>query len=85
MNFEEWWNISGGSVVHKDPKEAARDAWQSAYMQACADMTPNGNVRPEYRTFKNIRTGELIYTNLTETVDDFRSLLDPNDYVEIKK
>jgi hypothetical protein len=28
MTFEEWWNISGGGVIHKDPKDAARDAWQ---------------------------------------------------------
>ena len=38
MTFEEWWNLSGASVTHKEPKDAARDAWQAAYMQACADM-----------------------------------------------
>jgi predicted HTH domain antitoxin len=38
MNFEEWWNVSGASVIHKEPKDAARDAWQSAYMQASAEM-----------------------------------------------
>ena len=28
MNFETWWNLSGASVIHKEPKDAARDAWQ---------------------------------------------------------
>lgn len=27
MNFETWWNLSGASVIHKEPKDAARDAW----------------------------------------------------------
>ena len=38
MNFETWWNLSGASVVHKEPKDAARDAWQSAYMQASSEF-----------------------------------------------
>ena len=38
MTFEEWWNLSGASVIHKEPKDAARDAWQAAYMQASAEM-----------------------------------------------
>ena len=44
MEFEEWWNISGGGVIHKDPKDAARDAWQSAYMQAYGIGLPEGYV-----------------------------------------
>ena len=29
MNFEEWWNLSGANVIHKVPKDAARDAWNA--------------------------------------------------------
>ena len=31
MTFEEWWNLSGASVIHKEPKDAARDAWEAAF------------------------------------------------------
>ena len=31
MTFEEWWDLSGGGVIHKDPKESARAAWDTAF------------------------------------------------------
>ena len=47
MNFETWWNLSGASVIHKEPKDAARDAWQAAYMQACADNGKQATMQAE--------------------------------------
>ena len=33
MTFEEWWNLSGGNVVHKVPKYSAQEAWNAAWDQ----------------------------------------------------
>jgi len=38
MNFETWWNLSGASVIHKEPKDAARDAWHSGLQEGVDRM-----------------------------------------------
>jgi len=39
MTFEEWWEKQGGeSYGDSTHKAAARDAWQSAYMQASSEF-----------------------------------------------
>ena len=93
MTFEEWWTqretVAGCALKGADNAEAA---WEAGYHQGrlyegawkTARLMDNelfGRLK-KHRTFRNTKTGELIHTNLSETVDDFSVLLDPNDYVE---
>ena len=36
------------------------------------------------KAYKNIHTGEVIYINDTEELEDYKGLINPDDFVEVE-